>query len=149
MCPCSFIGHNKCTSVVQNVRNGKVVCGRGQGIYGNSVYPIQFCCEPTTTLKKLSSLFKKKKKEHSSHNGVRHRISLRRKFCKYSLFKFGINLACFCPSMPKVWFFTWLAYPFIRGKPLFLKCIRLRYKTNDYLLFRMTVLTWARIHIWT
>lgn len=151
VCQCSFIAHKEHTLWHRMSTMREVVCVRGQGIHGSSLLSTQFCCEPTTTLKKSSLLIKKK--EHSNRNNVRHRTSLRREFLNtLYLGKFGINLAHICPSVQEVQFFSimWNVYHIYKGIYIYLntRSVRLRYKTNAYLLLNKKVLvTWTGIRV--
>ena len=53
MCQCSFIGYSKYSTVVQNVHHGRgCVWERARCLWELSVLSTQFCCEPTTALKR-------------------------------------------------------------------------------------------------
>ena len=48
MCQGIFIDCNKCPTVVGDIDSVETVCLSGQGIYLNSLLPIQFDCESKT-----------------------------------------------------------------------------------------------------
>ena len=51
MCQCRFISCNKCTTLVWNVDNVKVMHVGGVGsVWEISIPSSQFCCEPKTAL---------------------------------------------------------------------------------------------------
>ena len=54
MCQCRFLSFNKGTTLVGDADNGGSCACVVVGVYGKSLLSSQCCCEPKTTLKKLS-----------------------------------------------------------------------------------------------
>lgn len=63
MCQCRFIDWNKCITMVADTIKREAMHVGGQGIYGNSLVPAQFCSEPTYNALKNRDLLKNGKKK--------------------------------------------------------------------------------------